>query len=261
MTFYEQLIYAGAFCSILMTMVWTRQLFSKDASFVDVAWAGSIGVLAAFFLYVKSNRQLGDYMIASVSMLWSARLAGYLFLNRIVGKPEDGRYRHLRETMGNRFQLFLFWFFQLQAAAALLFGCSILWALSSNQSNMLLISLAFLIGLISIIGEGLADYQLANFRANALNKGKVCQDGLWNYSRHPNYFFEWLHWWSYVAFCLTTPWWWLTLIQPTMMLIFIFRFTGIPATEAQAVRSRGDEYLKYQQTTSVFVPWFKSTLN
>ena len=117
-------------------------------------------------------------------------------------------------------------------------------------------AVGLLIWTISVLGESIADAQLARFRSNPANRGKTCRIGLWNYSRHPNYFFEWLHWWSYVAIAWSAPYGWTTLLAPALMWFFLFKVTGIPATEAQAVISRGDDYKLYQQTTSVFVPWF-----
>ena len=100
-----------------------------------------------------------------------------------------------------------------------------------------------------------ADAQLHRFKQDPANKGKTCQVGLWHYSRHPNFFFEWLIWVSYALYAMGSPsgaWGWLS---PALMLYFVTKVTGIPATEAQALRSRGDEYRKYQQTTSAFFPW------
>jgi steroid 5-alpha reductase family enzyme len=79
---------------------------------------------------------------------------------------------------------------------------------------------------------------------------------LWRYSRHPNYFFEWLIWMAFTLFALSSPYGYLALVSPILILFFLFRVTGIPATEAQALRTKGDDYRQYQQTTSVFVPWF-----
>jgi len=80
---------------------------------------------------------------------------------------------------------------------------------------------------------------------------------LWNYSRHPNYFFEWLIWVAFALFALGSPYGYLGLVSPLLMLFFLFRVTGIPATEAQALRTKGEDYKQYQQTTSAFVPWFR----
>jgi steroid 5-alpha reductase family enzyme len=113
------------------------------------------------------------------------------------------------------------------------------------------------IGVLSIAGESLADWQLSRFRSQAANRGQVCNHGLWRYSRHPNYFFEWLHWWAYVCFAISNwPWGCLTLLGPLTMWYLITRVTGIPPTEAQSLKSRGEAYRRYQQTTSPFFPWF-----
>jgi steroid 5-alpha reductase family enzyme len=90
----------------------------------------------------------------------------------------------------------------------------------------------------------------------AANRGHTCRDGLWRYSRHPNYFFEWLHWWAYVPLSLGAAGGWATILAPLVMLFFLFCVTGIPATEAQALQSRGADYRQYQRTTSAFFPWF-----
>ena len=101
----------------------------------------------------------------------------------------------------------------------------------------------------------LTDRQLAQFRAIPDHRGKTCRVGWWRYSRHPNYFFEWLHWWSYVVLAAGSPFWWATLAAPATMLYLLFRVTGIPPTEAQALASRGEDYRSYQRTTSMFFPW------
>jgi steroid 5-alpha reductase family enzyme len=109
---------------------------------------------------------------------------------------------------------------------------------------------------ISILGESLADGQLAAFKRKPESKGHTCREGLWRYSRHPNYFFEWFIWIGYALVGLGADYGWLGFISQAFILYFLLRVTGIPATEAQAVRSRGDDYREYQRTTSAFVPWF-----
>jgi steroid 5-alpha reductase family enzyme len=113
-----------------------------------------------------------------------------------------------------------------------------------------------LVWVVTVVGETVADHQLATFRADPANCGRTCRVGLWRASRHPNYFFEWLHWWSYVLLAVGSPWWALTLVGPALMLFFLLKVTGIPAAEAQALASRGEDYRDYQRTTSAFVPWF-----
>jgi steroid 5-alpha reductase family enzyme len=97
---------------------------------------------------------------------------------------------------------------------------------------------------------------LARFRADPANKGRACRQGWWHYSRHPNYFFEFVHWWSYVLLAWSAPQWWITLLLPWMMLWFLLRVTGVKPTEAAAAQSRGGDYAEYQRTTSAFIPWW-----
>jgi len=109
---------------------------------------------------------------------------------------------------------------------------------------------------VGLAGESLADRQLAAFKSRSQNRGRTCREGLWSVSRHPNYFFQWLLWCAYALFALGAPFGWLGLASPAVMLALILFVTGIPPTEEQALRSRGEDYRDYQRTTSAFVPWF-----
>ena len=123
------------------------------------------------------------------------------------------------------------------------------------QLVWLVVALALAFG--AWVGVYIADKQLAEFKKNSANKGKVCEKGLWFYSRHPNYFFEWCHWFSYPIMAIGISggeWLW---IMPVVMFAFLYFITGIPYTEQQAIRSRGDAYRQYQKTTSAFIPWRK----
>jgi steroid 5-alpha reductase family enzyme len=106
-----------------------------------------------------------------------------------------------------------------------------------------------------VTGEAVADRQLGQFRSKPWNRDRVCRDGLWYFSRHPNYFFEWLQWWSYVVMAIGIPGWPLTWIGPVAMGWALVKVTGIPLVEAQALASRGEEYRIYQRTTNAFFPW------
>jgi len=116
------------------------------------------------------------------------------------------------------------------------------------------ILLAALLWLLCVGGEALADRQLARFRAEPANRGRTCRAGLWAWSRHPNYFFEWLHWFAYPLLAFGHPQWWLALAGPVLMLLFLYRLSGIPWTEQQSLRTRGDDYRRYQAQVSAFIP-------
>src|SRR5207253_10734062 len=110
---------------------------------------------------------------------------------------------------------------------------------------------------VSSAGESTAYRQLLHFKMEPENAGRTCQVGLWRYSRHPNYFFEWLMWVAYALFAAASPWGWLASACPLVMLYLLIRVTGIPPNEAQALRTRGEEYREYQRATSAFMPWLR----
>lgn len=242
------------FMALVMIVLWEVQRRSRNAGIVDVVWTAGVGILGVLFAFMADGYAPRRFLIAGMIALWALRLGGHLY-RRVTGETEDGRYRQVRQQWGERTQLFLFFFFQLQAFWSVLFAFPLLIA-ARNASPALGWKdvLGILIWLIAIAGEGIADRQLARFRTNPQNHGKVCAEGLWRYSRHPNYFFEWVHWWAYVVIGIAAPQGWLTLLGPIMMLGFLFKITGIPPTEAQALRTRGEAYREYQRTTSVFFP-------
>jgi steroid 5-alpha reductase family enzyme len=186
--------------------------------------------------------------------LWGLRLAWHLW-RRVAGEPEDGRYRALREHWQGSQPKF-FGFFQFQALLVGMFAVPFLAVAANPIVSFIGIVAAVVIWLISVGGESLADRQLAAFRADPTNRGKTCRVGLWRYSRHPNYFFEWLHWFAYVVLAMGSPLWWLAWSGPLVMFLFLRFVSGVPYTETQALRSRGDEYRRYQRDTPMFFPWF-----
>jgi len=197
-------------------------------------------------------------LIAGMTFAWSVRLAGYLY-RRVMGHHpvEDGRYQQLRAEWGEAADRRFFSFFQLQGGLDLLLAVPLLLACANAEPRLSPLEWAgALLWLVAVTGEAAADRQLDAFRRDPANRGRTCRAGLWRYSRHPNYFFEWLVWVAYFVFALASPWGWVTIYCPLLMLYFLFRVTGIPATEAQALRTRGDDYRQYQATTNAFVPWF-----
>ena len=136
-----------------------------------------------------------------------------------------------------------FWFFQSQALVVTLFALPFIAAASRHDNDFCGWTLAAVATwLLAVGGESLADRQLATFRDTPGNQGKTCRAGLWAWSRHPNYFFEWLHWFAYVFLAVGSHYFWLSLLGPVLMFAFLYRVSGIPWTEAQSLRSRGDDY-------------------
>jgi len=227
----------------IMAGLWLVQKIRQDASLVDVAWSAGLGILAIFYALTAHGYPPRRFLLALLVGVWAFRLALYLFFNRVWGKLEDGRYQTLRQQWGEKAQPYFFIFFQAQALLDVIFSLPFL-VVANNPEPMFswweFAGVAVWLG--AVAGETLADRQLAGFRTDPRNRGKSCRVGLWRYSRHPNYFFEWLHWWTYVLMAIGTSSWWLTLIGPALMLYLIFKVTGIPVTEAQAVLSRGEDY-------------------
>lgn len=237
-----------------MALLWAVQRRYGKAGIVDIVWAAGVGVLGVLFAAFGSGYPPRRLLIGLLAGGWSLRLTSYLLV-RVVTMPEDGRYEAMKQKWGERTQAYLFWFFQIQALWSMMFALPML--LAANNATKPLSSLDAAgagVFAVAVFGETLADRQLAAFRARRANKGKVCNTGLWRYSRHPNYFFEWLHWWAYVLIGWQAPYGWATLAGPAVMLFFLLKVTGIPPTEENALRSRGEAYREYQRTTSVFFP-------
>lgn len=243
--------------SIAMSLLFIVQMKIKDASWVDVMWTAGLGLSAVVMFYFAEGNSDRRLVTALLAGLWSLRLTIHLF-NRVWRGPEDGRYQAMRERLGEKINLFLFFFFQAQALLVVVLVVPF-WIAMSNDSAAFpawFDIAAMVLWVVSVTGEGVADYQLARFKSKPDSKGKTCRDGLWRYSRHPNYFFQSLFWWTFVLLSIGTPYWYVSLLSPALILIFILKFTGIPYTEAQAIKSRGDDYRAYQRETSAFIPWF-----
>jgi len=252
-------IYDWVSFALIMFIVWIFCERRQNATLVDFVWA--LGIAATVLVWYLSASEIVSRttVIMWTAVIWAARLSYYLFSNRIYGnKLEDTRYAHIRKVTKNKTKArgAFFVLFQLQAFAVVLFSLPIIAAMNNLTPQWRFIdTLAVLIWLASFIGEACADEQLKNFKANPVNQGKTCNIGLWKYSRHPNYFFEWLHWFAYPLFALGTEYFWWACLGPILMYLFLMKVSGIPYTEAQALRSRSD-YAEYQKNTNKFFPWW-----
>ncbi len=241
--------------SAMMVAGWAWQRRHDNAGIVDVLWAGGMSVSALYYALVLPGAALPRLLVALMGSVWGARLCLHL-AQRVFSEEEDGRYANMRKHWNGDQGKFL-WFFFAQAGFVVVFSLPF-WIAAHNPVGAWTVwtTLAVATWLIAVGGESLADRQLAAHRRNPANKGRTCRSGLWRYSRHPNYFFEFVHWFAYVflAVGLGAGWVAASLIGPAVMLGFLYRVTGIPYTEAQALRTRGDDYAQYQRTTSAFVP-------
>ena len=238
-----------------MTALWVWQKQTRNAGIVDVAWSFTTGLLGVWFAWIAPGYYPRRVLVMVLAGAWAMRLGLHL-ARRVLNEREDGRYHALRARWGADADRKLFIFFQVQAVWAVMFAAPMYAAASNPVRGLGPFDLAAaILAFVALQGESIADRQLARFRRNPANQGQVCREGLWRYSRHPNYFFEWLHWWAYALIAIGSPYWWVAALGVVLMLLFLTRVTGIPPTERQALRSRGEAYAEYQRTTSAFVPW------
>lgn len=238
-----------------MCFMWVLYLRSNNPSVVDVSW--SIGLMVAGLIYLFSPGINTRVIAVSILLtIWALRLAGYLYLTRIKYGHVDKRYTHLGSQWKIRQSLGFFLNFQLQGILILIIATGIFTFIpqSSSAAISVLDVIAMIIIVIAIIGETIADMQLQAFKHK--HSGKVCNTGLWNYSRHPNYLFDWLTWVGFSMIAMQSPYGCLSLISPLLLYVIFTRVTG-PMTERASIQSRGQAYLDYQASTSMFVPWFK----
>jgi steroid 5-alpha reductase family enzyme len=243
--------------AVFMAGLWALQLRFRNASIADVGWCAGLVATVLWYASQASGEVERKILLTSMAAIYAGRLGFHLLIDRVIGKEEDPRYQRLRGRWGTSEPQRMFGYFQLQALAVAAFSLPFLVVVENPRPPFALVELlGVVIWIVGVAGEMTADRQLARFREQPWNRDRVCRDGLWRYSRHPNYFFEWLQWWTYVVMGLGAPGWPLTWIGPIAMGYALLYVTGIPPAEEQALARRGEEYRQYQRTTSVFVPWF-----
>jgi steroid 5-alpha reductase family enzyme len=243
------------YCVGLMLVVWLLHLPLKNAAVVDVAWPLGICMTSLLYCWQGNSALPRRMLLGSMVTIWALRLSLYLLFGRLLGKEEEGRYQALRKEYGKDAWWRFLLFFQAQALSCVLLALPVFLASVSPLAELTKVEeFAALLWILAMCGEIMSDWQLARFKADKRNAGKVCREGFWAWSRHPNYFFEWLIWVSYALFALPSPWGFLGALSPALIYYFVNYVTGIPPTEAQALRSRGEAYAKYQREVSAFFP-------
>jgi steroid 5-alpha reductase family enzyme len=247
----------GVALSVMMAAGWWFQRAMGNAGWVDVVWSFATGIAGvAGALWPAPGYEPRQILVAVLAGFWGVRLGLYL-RSRVLTRPEDARYAGFRRDWGAAFQSRLFWFLQIQALAAWPLAIAITLAAHNPSAGFTLFdALGLMISAGAVAGAGIADRQLARFVADRANHGHVCDRGLWAWSRHPNYFFEFLGWcaWPWFAFA---PGWYpglAALLAPAMMYWLLVHVSGIPPLEAVMLASRGDKYRRYQARTSPFFP-------
>lgn len=247
--------------SVLMTCAWVVQRRTGNSGWIDFSWTaavGAVGAVTAFFPLAGTGLTERQVLVAGLVLLWGLRLASHIAL-RTAGGSEDPRYAALAEQWGDDAPRRMFLFAQAQALASIPLVVTIFIAAHRPGAGFGVQDvLGAAVLAAAIAGEAIADSQLRTFRADSRNAGTVCDIGLWRWSRHPNYFFQWLGWIAYplVAIDLSGgyPWGWLTVAAPAVMYWLLVHVSGIPPLEQHMLRSRGTSFRAYQARTSAFFP-------
>lgn len=240
---------------VAKTGAWLLQLKTRNGGLVDCIWAWTLGLLACFYAWVGDAPAPVRVLVAVMGGLWGLRLGWHLF-QRNWGQPEDWRYAKFRREWGASADFKMFWFFQFQNLFTLMLSGAAFLTLCFREGTppAWAMAAAVIIWLVSVIGESVADAQLEAFRRNPANRGAVCRVGLWRYSRHPNYFFECLHWAAYVPLAWGSLPAAATLLAPLVMAFLLMKMSGVPLLEAEMMR-RKPGYADYVRTTSALIPW------
>lgn len=239
---------------VVFTIVWVIQMRTKNAAIIDPVWSLCFPLLAIVY-FIPGGATVPKIIFLAMIVIWGLRLGIHLLTRVLKEEHEDVRYAALRREWGGKQNLFMLRFYYYQAILALVLSTPFVLVMTDSPTDLSVFHITgVLIWVIAVCGESIADAQLKVFKADPNNKGKVCEKGLWYYSRHPNYFFEWLIWVSFFVFALGSPFGVVSIICPLLMLYFLLKVTGIPYTEIQSVKSKGQAYIEYQKTTSAFVP-------
>lgn len=252
-------VLAGALAGAMtiFAIVWYVCLKIHNYGYLDAIWSLSLAAIAPYYAIMGTGDATRRTVFAAAGVFWSLRLGGYIAIRVTRHHPdEDKRYKTLREKWPSPGRFLLF--FELQAVIAVVFSTPFWLASFDAQAPLSLLEIVgLLLAVGATLGEWIADVQAQRFKRSPT--GPVLDVGLWHYSRHPNYFFESVVWWGFFIAALATPWGWVTIVCPLMMLYLLLNVTGIPLTEKHSLESRGDAYRRYQQTTNRFIPWFSKT--
>lgn len=246
--------------AVIMTIGWTVQRGLNNGGWTDVFWTYGTGATCALAALAPFGGQtmpnLRQGLVAALLVVWAVRLGTYVAV-RVVGGPEDVRYVTLRGDWGAAFQPRMFLLMIVQAPATTLLSISVILAAQTPAPTLRLQDLLGVLILVgAIVGEAVADGQMKRFKADPSNKGKVCDVGLWAWSRHPNYLFEFAGWFAYpmIAIDLHHPMTLASLIAPAVMFAVVRYGSGVPPLEAAMVESKGDSYRRYQARVSPLLP-------
>ncbi len=258
---WHNLLFIGLiFTTILMFISWLWAVKIDNFGIVDAVWSFCF-LFHAIIFYCFSDGFLTRNIIFLVMIgLWSCRLGFYLARRLYHLHPEeDTRYQHLRAGYNEKFKIKFLIFYFYQAISVSVLTLPFIFVFNNPIESSLTWEIAGLVyWLLALVGETIADYQMSQFKKLSKSNpamGRTCNIGLWKYSRHPNYFFESNVWIGFFIFMIGSGVFW-GLYPAVVILLLLLKVTGVPPSEEQSLKTRGDEYRAYQKKTSVFIPWF-----
>jgi steroid 5-alpha reductase family enzyme len=242
---------------VYMTVLWLISLAIRNASIVDIFWGLGFVVAAIAYFVLGDGFEGRRALVLGLVAIWGLRLSGYIAF-RNLGHGEDYRYQAMRKNFGPNFWwISYFQTFLLQGGLLWIISAPILVAMdSADPDNFTPVDVAgTLVWCVGIFFEAVGDWQLAGFKRDLGNKGKVMRSGLWRYTRHPNYFGDATIWWGLFVITAGVPWGFATIFAPIMMTILLLRVSGVALLE-RTITKRRPEYADYIDSTSAFIPWF-----
>ncbi len=244
------MIAAFLWVSLGFALLWLWSQKLKNYSWVDAAWAFGIGICSVRWL--STSPGLKQWVAALLIGCWSLRLTYHLHRRILKHHPkEDSRYAELRESWSSSG---FFFFFQLQALLVILMALPFYFIARDSTPWGIFEWIGFFTCIIGLAGEQISDRQISQFKEKNDNPKALCTEGLWRYSRHPNYFFESVIWTGFYVFACGSAHGYWTIHVPLIITFLLLKITGIPPTEKSAVARKGDAYREYQRTTSPFIP-------
>jgi steroid 5-alpha reductase family enzyme len=244
------------FSSALMASVWIASLRVRDVSIVDIAWGATGAMMAITTFFMTDGAPARKFLVVGMTVVWGFRLAFHIGL-RSRGKGEDFRYAAMRARAPKAFpkrSLVTVFFLQAVLIWAISLPAQVAQFPAVPRGLTLLDFLGLGVWSVGLMMEAVADAQLRKFLSDPANKGRVMNQGLWRYSRHPNYFGDSLIWWGIFLVAAATPGGWITIFSPILMTYFLMRVSGVPMLE-EALAERREGYREYMRETSPFVPW------
>lgn len=257
LTLFQMVGASFIFTLLLMVTLWCIYYVRRNAGIVDIGWAAGFLIVMVIYFLLGNGDWLKSTILLLMVGIWSGRLC-YMLCRRYVEGIEDPRYRDIRDKWGDHnsdFKFLILFVFQGVLIVILSIPFLVVSCCPEEEWSVWEV-LGLFVWSIGVAGSYFADEQLRAFKLTPGSDLEVCNVGLWRYSRHPNYFFEWIVWVGYFLYALSASWGFIALLSPALMYYLLRYVSGVPMVEAHLLKTRGDGYRRYQATTSEFFPWF-----